>query len=258
MRLGAVTYNVLKDWDLETIIVKLEEVGGFEAVELRTGHKHGVEPSIGPAERERVRRRFEKSKIRLLSFGTTCEFHAPQADIREKNLKEAMAFVDLAHDTGALGVKVRPNRLVEGEPENATIRRIADSLRALGDYAAGKGIEIWLEVHGRGTSHPRVCARIMEQTRHPQVGLCWNSNFTAEEVVNGSVRQSFELLRPWIKSVHINELANDYPWRELFSLLRQAGYDRYTLMEAQESREPERFLRWYKALWRELVRPCSG
>jgi len=258
MKLGAVTYNVLQDWDLETIITKLEEVGGFEAVELRTGHKHGVEPTLSPAERERVRRRFERSKIRLLSFGTTCEFHSPDAATREKNLREAMAFVDLAHDTGALGVKVRPNRLVEGEAPEVTVRRIADALKALGDYAAGKGIEIWLEVHGRGTSNPKICAAIMRETGHPQVGLCWNSNLTPEEVIDGSVKPSFELLRPWIKSVHINELANEYPWRELFSLLRSAGYERYTLMEAQASCEPDRFLRWYKALWTELVRPCAA
>jgi hypothetical protein len=40
----------------------------------------------------------------------------------------------------------------------------------------------------------------------------------------------------------------------LFTLLRQSKYDRYALMEAQESKEPERFLRWYKALWTELNR----
>ena len=66
MHLGSVTYNVLKDMDLETIIKTLE-AAGFEAVELRTEHKHGVEPSISPAERERVRKRFAASKIRLLS-----------------------------------------------------------------------------------------------------------------------------------------------------------------------------------------------
>ncbi len=43
MRLGAVTYNVLRDWDVETIIKNLE-AAGFEAVELRSGHKHGVGP----------------------------------------------------------------------------------------------------------------------------------------------------------------------------------------------------------------------
>ena len=38
MLLGSVTYNVLKDWDLETIIKKLEEAG-FEAVE-QIGRAH--------------------------------------------------------------------------------------------------------------------------------------------------------------------------------------------------------------------------
>jgi len=37
--LGSVTYNLLKDWDVETIIKTLEAVG-FEAVELRTEHLH--------------------------------------------------------------------------------------------------------------------------------------------------------------------------------------------------------------------------
>ncbi len=45
LHLGCVTYNILKDWDLETIIRNLEDAG-YEAVELRTGHKHGVEPSL--------------------------------------------------------------------------------------------------------------------------------------------------------------------------------------------------------------------
>ena len=68
--LGSVTYNLLQGFDVETIIKTLESVG-FEAVELRTGHKHGVEPSISAEERARVRRRFENSKVRLLSYGTT-------------------------------------------------------------------------------------------------------------------------------------------------------------------------------------------
>ena len=66
MKLGSVTYNLLKDWDLDTLITKLEEAR-FEAVELRTSHKHGVEISLDKAQRDNVRRRFEKSKVRLLS-----------------------------------------------------------------------------------------------------------------------------------------------------------------------------------------------
>lgn len=256
MRLGAVTYNVLKDWDLETIITKLE-AAGFEAVELRTEHKHGIEPSISAAEREAVRRRFARSKIRLLSYGTTCEFHSADAAVRRKNIELGKQFVDLAHDTGAWGVKVRPNGFAKEVSREQTIRNIAASLRELGDYGEGRGVEIWLEVHGSGTQQPAVAAEIMRAAKHRNVGLCWNSNPT--DVVNGSVKQSWELLRPWVRNAHITELANPaYPWRELFALMRRSGYDRYTLCETQESKEPERFLRWYKALWTELVRPCAA
>jgi sugar phosphate isomerase/epimerase len=252
MLLGAVTYNVCKDWDLETLITRLEEAR-FEAVELRTTHKHGVEPSLKPAEREKVRERFQRSKVRLLSFGTVAEFHSPDPAVRRKHIDDAKAFIELAHDTGAWGIKVRPNGIPAEVPKEQTIANIGASLRELGDYGAGRGVEIWVEVHGRESQLPPNMAAMMRAARHEQVGVCWNSNAT--DIVNGSIKPSFDLLKPWIKSVHINELANPaYPWRELFTLLRQARYERYTLMEAQESREPERFLRWYRALWVELNR----
>jgi sugar phosphate isomerase/epimerase len=252
MLLGAVTYNVLKDWDLETIIKQLE-AARFEAVELRTGHKHGVEPSIPTAERERVQTRFENSKVRLLSFGSTCEFHSPDAAVRRQNIDLGKKWIELAHDTGAWGVKVRPNGLPKDVPTDTTIGRIGECLRELGDYGEGRGVEIWMEVHGLRTQEPAVSAAIMKATRHNSVGLCWNSNPT--DIVNGSVKQNFDLLRPWVKNVHINELADPrYPWRELFTLLQRSNYERYTLCEAAESKEPERFLRWYRALWTELMR----
>jgi sugar phosphate isomerase/epimerase len=252
MLLGAVTYNVLKDWDVPTIITNLQ-AAGFEAVELRTGHKHMVEPTINAAERERVKDLFERSKVQLLSFGSTCEFQSPDPAERKRQIQTAKTFIELAHDTGAWGVKVRPNGLPkENIPMDTTIGHIADSLREIGDFGAGRGVEIWVEVHGRVTQDPPVAAAIMRATGHKNVGLCWNSNPT--DVVNGSVKKSWDLLRPWVRNAHINELSNDYPWRELFTLMNKSGYDRYTLCEAAESKEPERFLRYYKSLWTELSR----
>ena len=251
MQLGAVTYNVLKDWDLEKIITTLE-ASGFSGVELRTEHAHKIEPSISAAEREKVKQRFARSKVRLVSFGTTSEFHSPDPAVRRKHVETAKTFIDLAHDTAAWGIKVRPNGLPAEVPVDTTIGNIGACLKELGDYGMGKGVEIYMEVHGRETQAPPIAARIMKAANHSNVGACWNSNPT--DVVNGSVRASFDLLRPYIKHVHINELAGPYPYRELFKLLRESKYDRYTLCEVQESKEPERFLRWYAALWNELNR----
>src|SRR5689334_1024639 len=78
-QLGSVTYQLFQNADLETTITELEKAG-YAAVELRTTHKHGVEPSIGPEQRKQVRERFARSKVRLLSYGTTCRFQSPDAE----------------------------------------------------------------------------------------------------------------------------------------------------------------------------------
>ncbi|MBM3459305.1 MAG: sugar phosphate isomerase/epimerase, partial [Armatimonadetes bacterium] len=184
MLLGCVTYNVLRDMDLETVIKTLEATG-YDAVELRTTHRHGVEPGLSAEERRQVRGRFGRSGVRLLSYGTTCEFQSPEAAERRRQVETGRQFVDLAHDTGAWGVKVRPNGFPEGAPRAETVKRIATALGELGEYGEGRGVEIWLEVHGKGTEEPAVCAEILRATGHRSVGICWNSN--PADVVDGSV-----------------------------------------------------------------------
>src|SRR5919109_2652914 len=64
LKLGTVTYNIAKDWDVPAIIKNLTEAQ-FDAVELRTTHKHGVEISLPASARAEVRKQFEGSPIRI-------------------------------------------------------------------------------------------------------------------------------------------------------------------------------------------------
>src|SRR5260370_2968936 len=107
MLVGAVTYNVLANMDLETVIRTLETTG-FDAVELRTGHKHGVEPTLSDAERLKVKDRFEHSKVRLLSFGSTCEFQSNDPVERKNQIDLATQFISLSHTTAPLGLTLPP------------------------------------------------------------------------------------------------------------------------------------------------------
>lgn len=91
-KLGLVTCNLAKDWDVATIIRNCEATG-FEAVELRTTHKHGVEPTLEKAARAEVRKRFADSKVRLLSLGSVCEFHSPKPDVLRKNVDACKRFI---------------------------------------------------------------------------------------------------------------------------------------------------------------------
>src|SRR5262245_12645544 len=57
MKVGMVTYNLAKDWDIETIIKRCEETR-FQGVELRTTHAHKAEINLNAGQREQVRKRF--------------------------------------------------------------------------------------------------------------------------------------------------------------------------------------------------------
>jgi sugar phosphate isomerase/epimerase len=246
--LGLVTYNLAASWDVETIIGNCEKTG-FAGVELRTTHRHGVEPSLSAHQRDEVKTRFADSKVRLVSLGSTCEYESPDAATVEKNIEETRRWCELARDLGCLGVKVRPNGFPRDVPHEQTLEQIGRALAKCGDIARDHGVEIWMEVHGEGTQLPANAHRILSVANHPLVGACWNSNPT--DVESGSVRQHFELLKSWIRSCHINNLDDKaYPWRELFTLLRSINFDRYTFAEVgQPSCEPLRFMSYYHALW---------
>src|SRR5438093_10753406 len=64
MRLGTVTYNLAKDWDVPTIIRHCEEAK-FQGVELRTTHAHGVEVQLTQVQRADVKKRFADSTVEL-------------------------------------------------------------------------------------------------------------------------------------------------------------------------------------------------
>jgi sugar phosphate isomerase/epimerase len=258
-RLGIVTYNIAANWDVPTILKVCQRVG-LSPVELRTTHKHGVEPTLNKEQRGDVRKRFADAGVEIWGCGSTCEFHSPDPAVVNKNIETCKQFVQLVADLGGRGVKVRPNGLPKTVPVEKTLEQIGKSLIPCGKAAADAGVEIWVEVHGRGTAHPPHARTIMEQCGHPQVGLTWNSN--GSDVKSGSVAEYFQLLRPWVRSCHINDLYKDgtgtYPYRELFRLMRESGYDRVTLCEVgrgmPDVASGEEFLRYYKALWSELTR----
>ena len=68
LRLGTITYNIAKDWDLPTLLKRLEALK-YEGVELRTTHAHGVEVDLSPAQRAEVKKRFDDSPVELAGMG---------------------------------------------------------------------------------------------------------------------------------------------------------------------------------------------
>ncbi len=153
LKLGLVTYNLAKEWDIDTLIKNCTETK-FDAVELRTTHAHGVEPGLTAEQRREVRKKFADSPVKLASLGSVCEFDSPDPQVLQQNIETCRMFVQLAADVRAEGVKVRPNRLHldKGIPEETTLKQIGESLALVGSFAKEYGVEIRVEVHGSDTS----------------------------------------------------------------------------------------------------------
>ncbi len=252
MKLGMVTYLWGKDWDLDTVIKNCAATG-FAGVELRSTHKHGVEVTLSAAERAEVKKKFDDSPVEFVGPGSACEYHSADHGVVLQNIELTKKFVKLSSDIGGTGVKVRPNGFVKGEEQQETIDRIGAALKVCGKFAAGYGQEIRVEVHGRGTKDPAVMRKIMDAADDPQVVVCWNAN--AGETIDGSIKHNFDLLKHKLGgTVHIHDLFDErYPYRELFSLLQQQNYRGYCLSESPATSDPLKVMRYYKALYGELI-----
>ncbi len=247
MKIGIVTYNIAKDWDVATIIKNCEATG-FQGVELRTTHAHKVEVNLTKAERAEVKQRFAGSKVELYGLGSAFDYHTPDAARLRKDIEATKEYIRLAEDVGASGVKVRPNGLPKEVPVEKTLEQIGRSLRELGEFAANHGQMIRVEVHGSGTSLLPHMRRIMEVADHKNVGVCWNSNQT--DLEGEGFDHNFGLVKDRIVEVHMRDpYLQEYPWRRMLNGLVSSGYRGYCLAEIPESPDPLRVMRYFKALW---------
>ncbi len=246
LKIGVMTYTMAKDWDIETIIKNLSEAG-YQSVELRTTHAHGVEVTLSKDERREVKKQFEDSPLEAISLASAFSYHSPDAEELKKNIEGTKEYTLLARDVGALGFRVFPNDLPEGVPEEKTMEQIGNALAEVGEHAYNHGVEIRVCVHGRRTSRIPVIKKIIDYSGSPHVYVNWNCN--ANDVEGEGLEYNFNSIKDRIRSLHIHELWDEYPYRQLFSLLAANNFSGYCNAEISENPDPVRFLKYYRGLF---------
>lgn len=232
IRFGLVTYQWGKDWDLPTLITNCSNAGAL-GVELRTTHKHGVEPALNDAERADVRKQFADSDVKCVGIGSNERYDSPDATTLKKAIEATKAFIVLSHDIGGSGVKVKPDSFHKDVPREKTIEQIGKALNEVAEFATGFGQQIRLEVHGQCCQLPTIKS-IMAVADNPNVAVCWNSN--PQDLEEPGLEHNFNLVKDRFgDTVHIHRLeSKTYPHQQLLDLYVKLDYSGWWLLEEGE------------------------
>lgn len=249
MKLGMVTYQWGKDWDIPTIIGNLmeTEIGG---VELRVDHAHGVTLSLSKEERKEVRKQFRNSPVEIVGLGTNQQFDYPDRMKLRESVDITIEYIKLSSDIGGTGVKIKPDSFHPGVPKSRTVEQIGKALNQLARIGADYGQQIRLEVHGVETQEINNIKAIIDVADHPNAVLCWNSN--PEDLLGNGFEANFNLLKDRLgDTCHVRELDDpSYPYQTLINFLTRMNYQGWVLLECRT--EPGDFLkalRQQRKLW---------
>ena len=244
------TYTLAENWDIESIIKNLSETG-FQSVELRTTHSHGVEVNLSAADRAEVKRRFEDSPLETISLASAFQYHWTDPGELQKHIEGTKEYSILARDVGATSIRVFPNALPEGVPEEQTMEQIGKALAEVGEFAYDYGVKIKVCVHGKKTARVPVIKKIIDYSQSPHVYVNWNCNLNDGE--GNGFEHNFNLLKDRIISLHTHDLWDErYPYRLLFKLLAESGFDGYCNAEIPGNEDPTSILRYYRSLFLSL------
>ncbi|WP_372653662.1 sugar phosphate isomerase/epimerase family protein [Draconibacterium sp.] len=234
MKLGLVTYQWGKDWDLPTLIANCEKTG-YMGVELRTEHAHGVETVLSQKERLEVKKRFADSPVTCVGYGANFDYHHVDQGLVKKNIQDTIEYLKLCADIGATGVKVKPNGIPTEVPREKTISQIAAALNECGKAAKDLGQVIRVEVHGNVSQEIPNMKAIFDQVTEKSVKMCWNCN--EQDLLPPGLEANFNSVKKYFgDTVHIRELnVGDYPYQQLMDLFVDMKYDGWILLEARTS-----------------------
>jgi len=248
LKVGLMSYNLARNWDIETVIKNCSEAK-FQHVELRTTHAHKVEVNLSKAERKEVRKRFEDSALEAISLASGFSYHHADAVRLRQNIEGTKEYTKLAHDIGALGIRVFPNAVSDkGVSVEKTLEQIGKAVRECAEFAKDYGVEIRLANHGRGTNRVQITRKILDYADSPHVYVNWNCD--GSDIEAPGFESNFKLVKERISNLHMHDLFNEkYPYRKLFQLLRENKYSRYCDAEIGESKEPVRLMKYYRGLF---------
>lgn len=188
--------------------------------------------------------------LRITDLGASSRMHEADPKVRAAQLDEGRRFIDLAHGLKAPYVRVFGDKLPPGEAKAATVQRVIEGLRTLGEHAKGSGVAVIIESHGDFTDSPTLL-ELLKGVAMPTVALLWDAHHTFVSAKEDPA-YSFKMLGPYVKHTHLKDSrpegtgiryvltgAGTVPIKETVNILARNGYKGFYGFEWEKAWHPE-------------------
>jgi sugar phosphate isomerase/epimerase len=235
------------DWTIDEVVAKAADYG-YEGVELRGVLGEHIAPDEKPAEKTRIRGLFEAAGVEIAAINAYTRFASADEAERAGQVKELLAFIDLAAELGSPVVRTFGGAIPDGNTREEAEAWIADALNEVAPRAEAAGVLVALETHDHFTLGTEV-AGVLEKVPSAAIGVCWDF---ANGVGRETLEESHGPIAGRVHHVHVKDHVpegEDHKYvfvgegqvdiARAVEILAADGYDRYLSLEWETKWKPE-------------------
>ena len=247
----AFTTLACPDWNFEKIVGEAGRLG-YRGIEIRglDGEMRADRMPVFSVENAADTRRLLAEKgLVIAGFGSSATFH--DAAKFNDSVVEGKAAVDVCVRMGIPGVRIFGDRIENADARGAAQERIRSGIRALCEYARGKNVDVWIEVHGDFNTLENLMPIAENLGDCHEFGILWDIGNSDISFGDGW-REFYAAIKPYIRHTHIKDHKRsggkyigcppgegDVPVADIVCALRDDGYDGWYSFEWEKKWQPE-------------------
>jgi len=180
---------------------------GYDGIEPRLDakHAHGIEVSTTAEQRRSIRDQARASGIQLACLATSLTYADPAKT--DEMIRQTHERIDLAGDLVTPVIRVFGGKIPEGTTREQAIGQLASSLSEVAPHAVKRGVTLCLETHDDWCDPTNVAA-VLRSVNHRSIAANWDIMHPVRTGL-ATINSSFEVLKPWIRHLHIHDGADD-------------------------------------------------
>lgn len=188
MKLGLLTYDIAKEFDLDKLI-EISRKLGFTGLEFRVeqNHKHGVELQTDKKTRKEIKEKIQDAYLEAIGICTSSRFEYCDKNRRRENIETAKKYVELASDIGAANVRVFGNQFEPGADKEETVHWVGEALAELYEFSKPYHVHVLLEMHG-DFNNWNYALKAVDYSKSQEAGLIYNCD--TKDILGNSIKNN--------------------------------------------------------------------